>query len=229
MAYGISYRSILVVTILILSSCSDTGDEETPIQITAAAPKDTTKNIKENFGSQQNDSTALTLSAAEKTAMARDEQMLRQHRVIVRNNFPKPANWVNDFDNLFTEQQEDDLNSIISGFEKKSGMQIAVVTLDSFSVSKDDASGIGLKIFNAWGVGTKKKNDGLLITIINNYGYMRINTGTGTQQILNDQSADSIMRAAFFPSFAKGELYKGTLTGVNALISYLQPRAALIK
>jgi uncharacterized protein len=233
MAPGISLKLLSFAAVLFLCSCvgksedDTTGDTKT--DTTASITQQTRVNFKQHLEDKKPDSATLLLSKEQKAEFTKDPQKVAQYRAGIADHLPIPKNWVNDYDDLFTAKEEENLNGIISGFEKESGMQIAVITLDTFCIAKENIENAGLKIFNTWGLGTKEKNDGLLITIIKGYGYMRMNTGSGTQQILGDVTADSIMRAAFFPSLAKMEFYKGTVTGVNALIGYLRPNVSKIK
>ena len=228
----ISFKHVSFVAALFLFSCESGSADEKPEDKAAATAdtvvQDTRVNIKRQL-QDNTDSTTLLLSEAQKAELSKDPQKLQQYRADFAEHLPKPHNWVNDFDDLFTRKQESSLNELISGFEKESGMQMAVVTLDTFSMSRDHTSDAALNIYNAWGIGTKERNDGLLVTVVKGYGYMRINTGSGTQQILSDATADSIMRASFFPSFADSNFYKGTRTGLNALMSYMRPNVSKIK
>jgi uncharacterized protein len=237
MVPGISLRLLSFAAVLFLFSCGETNEDDTESQ-----PADTTTqkiadtavqairaNLKDHINDTGTKNITLLLSKEQRDEFSKDPQKVAEYRNGIADRLPRPHNWVNDYDDLFTQKQEDNMNRIIAGFEKESGMQIAVITLDTFCIAKEHVSDAGLQIFNTWGIGTKEKNDGLLIMMVKGYGYMRMNTGSGTQQIMSDQAADSIMRAAFFPSLKDGNFYKGTLTGLNAVISYLRPNTGKIK
>lgn len=70
---------------------------------------------------------------------------------------PKPHNWTNDYENLFSKEEETKLNQIISDFEKETTVEIAIVTIDTFKVSKEKLEDLSLHIAEL-GVLVKKKN-----------------------------------------------------------------------
>jgi uncharacterized membrane protein YgcG len=52
---------------------------------------------------------------------------------------------------------------------------------------------------------------------------MRIQNGSGISAKLSDEATQQIVNTDFLPYFEKGAYYKGTLTGLRALMQKLQP------
>ena len=134
---------------------------------------------------------------------------------------PKPKSYVNDYTYLFTPEQAESLNILLSDFEKKTTNQIAVVSFDTTMVSKQDFDALTLKLANAWGVGQKDKNNGILIGICAGYKKMRIQNGLGIEKILSDPATKQIVDSDFIPFFKQGEYFIGTLNGINTIIKKL--------
>ena len=137
------------------------------------------------------------------------------------DTLPKPKNYVSDYENIFAPQEEDSLNQIINLFEKQTTNQIAVVSFDTLMVTKNNFDALTLKLANAWGVGQKDKNNGILIGISAGYKKMRIQNGRGIEKILSDSVTRVIVDSSFIPLFKKDHYFNGTLVGINAIIKKL--------
>jgi uncharacterized protein len=139
----------------------------------------------------------------------------------LRDAVPPAAGYVTDWEKLFSTAQEAHLDSLLAAFETKTSIQVAVVTIDSSMSTEAGFDSVTLKIANAWGVGQKQKDNGLVIGISNGLHVMRIQTGNGLMQQLPDSETQKIVNEDFLPSFEEGHYYKGTLAGLQALIAKL--------
>lgn len=139
-----------------------------------------------------------------------------------RDSIPKAVGYVNDFENIFSKKQEKYLDSMIKAFEKKTTIQIAVVTIDTLMVSRNDFENYVLKIGNTWGVGQKNKNNGVTIGISKGYRFMRIEVGFGIEAMLTDIETKKIIDSDFIPSFKKGLYFEGVIKGLKAIMKKLQ-------
>jgi|ERR1035437_7132437 uncharacterized protein len=104
----------------------------------------------------------------------------------------------------------------------ETGIQLAIVTLDTFCISKDNFYDLSLHIANYWGVGTKDKNNGILISICKGYRLMKINNGYGIEKFISDEDTKTIIDNYFIPSFKNGNYYQGTLTGLTEYIKLIK-------
>jgi uncharacterized protein len=131
---------------------------------------------------------------------------------------PEYSGLVNDFENILTSSEEEELSAEIKRFAKQTGNQIAIVTVDSiapFTNMKDYATSLG----NKWGVGQKGKNNGLLIVLSSKLRQTRITTGLGTEKILTDQICQKIIDEKMIPQLGNGNYFKGLQEGLTALIT----------
>jgi len=138
------------------------------------------------------------------------------------DTIPRPVGYVNDFEGLFTDSQKVYLDSLIAGFDRQTTIQIAVVTIDSNLTRTTNFDNFTLKMMNAWGVGQKGKNNGILIGISGAYHKIRIQNGYGIEKILSNIETKNIIDTEFIPYFRKSEYFKGTLNGLRALMERLQ-------
>ena len=133
--------------------------------------------------------------------------------------FPaRPLGWTSDFENIFTSEQINELDSTISSFEKETKNEIAIVTIDSSSTNKEEFDNLILTISNYWGVGKKGLNNGITIGISIGLRKIRICNGYGIEAKLTDAETKKIMDDIILPEFKKGNYFAGTKNGVLALM-----------
>ncbi|HEX8574712.1 MAG TPA: TPM domain-containing protein [Flavobacterium sp.] len=140
------------------------------------------------------------------------------------NNLPKPLNWVNDYEGLYTEEQEAGLNKTINKFEAETTIEIAIVTIDTLKVSKNKFEDLSLHIATTWGVGKKNKDNGILIAISKGYRVMRIQNGNGIEKIITDEETKQIIDNYFILAFKMGNYFEGTLNGLQELIRLIKTK-----
>lgn len=153
---------------------------------------------------------------------------LHQQLTTYRQNFwdslPKPIGSINDFEGLYEDTEELVLDSIISIFKKETGIEIAVVTLDTIYSTVENFDELTLRIARQWGVGEKDKNNGILIGISRGYRKMRIQNARGIVKLISDTETKVIVDHYFIPYFKNGQFYDGTLTGLTELMKLLKTK-----
>lgn len=142
-------------------------------------------------------------------------------------SLPKPIGFVNDFENIFTDKQEQVLDSLVKNFEKETTIQVAIVTLDSSYTNKSEFDNYTFKLANNWGVGQKDKDNGILIGISSSLRKMRIQNGYGIKKILSDQETKLLIDSLFIPDFKQNNYYDGTKMGIIGLINKLSHKNKL--
>jgi uncharacterized protein len=152
------------------------------------------------------------------------EKSLALFREVFWNNLPKPINWTNDYENLYSEVEKINLNSIISKFEKETTIEIGIVTINTTKISEEKFEDLSLHIAQTWGVGKKDKDNGILIAISKGYRKIRIQNGNGIEKIVTNDETKEIIDEYFIPDFKKGNYYDGTIKGINQLISLLKSK-----
>ena len=148
-------------------------------------------------------------------------QIYRQH---FWDSLPKPKGVVNDYEELYSLDEKHTLDSIIKRFKRDTGIEIAIVTIDTNCVSMDNFENLTLHIGNTWGVGQKGKDNGILIAISKGYHRMRIENGYGIEKLISDKETHDIIYAEFIPYFKNGKYYDGTRNGLLKLIELLNKK-----
>lgn len=134
-----------------------------------------------------------------------------------------PHRLVNDFANIFTDQEKNTLESTLRNYNDTTSTQIYVVTitdLGGYAIS-DYAFKLGEK----WKVGQKNKNNGALILIKpkteNSRGDVFIAVGYGLEAKLNDARIGRLIDSKMLPYFKQDDYYTGVREAVYSMIDYL--------
>lgn len=134
------------------------------------------------------------------------------------NEIPSPLGWVSDFEGDFTLSEIQSLEGIIKDFEKRTSIEIAVITIPKGAVSKGDFEKLSLKIARAWKVGKKKKNNGILIAVSKGHRMIRIQNGSGVQDELSDSETKRIIDDVIIPRFKQDQYYLGVFEGILEIV-----------
>ncbi|MDE1970178.1 MAG: TPM domain-containing protein [Patescibacteria group bacterium] len=103
----------------------------------------------------------------------------------------KPTGYVNDFANVLSLQTKGKLESDLLNYKKTTTNEVVVVTVDS--LDGQDIADFANHLARKWGIGTKEKNNGVLILVVKDTGKRRIEVGRGLEGVLPDATAKSIL------------------------------------
>ena len=123
---------------------------------------------------------------------------------------PEPARLVNDLADLFTAEQEEELEKMLVAFDDSTSNQIAVVTvhdLEGYS-SSEYATRIGLE----WGVGSAKFDNGVVVLVKpknTSSGQVFIAVGYGLEGAIPDAYAKRIINDRMIPHFMGNDYFSG--------------------
>ena len=165
-----------------------------------------------------------SLTASCKDNKVKSAQNHPAFQKVLNDSLPKPVGYVNDFEHVFIYRERVTLDSLLSDFDKRTTIQIAVITFDTSMTTADSLDAFTLRIAKAWGVGQKDKNNGVVIGISKAYRKMSIQNGYGIEKVLTNAETKEIIDTAFIPSFRDANYFDGTLNGIKALISILEKR-----
>ncbi len=127
-----------------------------------------------------------------------------------------PVGRVNDFANVLTTEQVQELELAVRNFEQATGNQLAVVTVQN--LGGDTIENYANELFREWGIGDKEKNNGLLFLIALEDRKMRIEVGYGLEGSVTDIATKHIQDDLVRPAFQAGNYWLGIAGGTNELI-----------
>ena len=107
------------------------------------------------------------------------------------------------------------LQSLGRQLDQKTTAQLAVVTVNSLhGAPLEDYS---LQILRQWGIGSKEKNNGVLMLISTGDRKSRVEVGYGLEGALTDSLTGQIQDQYMLPYFRKGNYEEGIVRGYEAL------------
>ena len=135
-------------------------------------------------------------------------------------SYPEPSELsVNDFAGIIGEEAEARLTSRLDTLREQSGVELVVLTLSRQEMFAPD---ISLKkfasgIFDEWGIGDKKRDDGILVLVLRGDQAIRIALGKGYGNKA-DKASDKAVERSFLPEFREDRYEQGIERGVDDLI-----------
>src|SRR5262245_27857624 len=138
-----------------------------------------------------------------------------------RSSYPSYVGHVNDFANVIDPQTKQQLETILSNFEKITGTQIAAVIVQSMDGRpvEDYAN----ELYRTWGIGAKSgenKDKGALLIVALQDRKTRLEVGYGLEGDLPDGLAGEIIRR-MRPELQQGRDSEAMTTGVRTLLDTL--------
>jgi uncharacterized protein len=130
--------------------------------------------------------------------------------------FPKPAGFVNDFANVIQPAAAQRLEALLRALEKKTGVEVAVVTVSS--LDERPIEDYAVDLYKEWGIGKKGVDEGALILVAPNEKRVRIEVGYGLEGTLNDAEAGRIIRDGMVPFFKKSDFTRGIIAGAQSVV-----------
>lgn len=126
---------------------------------------------------------------------------------------------VSDPDNLIGAKATRKINRLLISLERDTGAQVAVIAVES--IGDADVFSFAQALFDRWGIGDKKRDDGLLVLLVRDQRTIRMHTGYGLEGSLPDVVCKRIEHDYMVPAFKEGGYGDGLLAGLNAVVSIL--------
>ena len=128
----------------------------------------------------------------------------------------RPQTMVNDYAGVLSPAQASALEQKLRAYQDSTSTQIAIV-IDA-SLEGEDAFEYSFRLAQAWGIGQKDKDNGVLIYVAQAERKIRIVTNAGVQGFLTDALSKRIIENTITPAFKKGDFYAGLDGAVNDII-----------
>lgn len=125
--------------------------------------------------------------------------------------------YVNDFANILSEDVKNYIFSSSKTLDEKTTAQVVVTTVQS--LEGQDLESFSLDLFRSFGIGSKDKNNGLLILIAPEERVMRIEVGDGLEGAINDAKAGRFRDLYATPYFKENNWDEGIRQLYSAILS----------
>lgn len=123
---------------------------------------------------------------------------------------------VTDLTGTLDAGQRSVLEQKLAAFEARKGAQVVVLLLPS--TQPESIEQFGIRLFDAWKVGRKGVDDGVMLIVAKNDRRLRIEVGYGLEGALNDATAKRIISETITPHFKAGDFSGGIEAGVDAIL-----------
>jgi uncharacterized protein len=114
--------------------------------------------------------------------------------------------------------------ALAKAHEDKTTDQIAVLTIPT--LGGESVEEFATRVFEAWKLGQKGKDNGVLVVVAPQDRKMRIEVGYGLEGTLPDVTASRIIRNVMTPAFKGGDFDRGIVDGVAAIVAQLEGQPA---
>jgi uncharacterized protein len=125
---------------------------------------------------------------------------------------PKLKGRINDCANVLVSGDESNLENLLRQTELSTGAQIVLLTIPS--LENENLESYALKVAEAWQIGQKESDTGLLFLIALQEKKIRMEVGYGLEPIITDAKSGYIIRKYMIPEFQKGNFYQGIANGL---------------
>jgi uncharacterized protein len=130
---------------------------------------------------------------------------------------PAPPRYFNDFANVIRPATADRLNRSLEQCEKDTSSQIVVAVFPNMQSDSSIEDYVN-RMFRAWKIGQKQKNNGVLLAVFVQDRKMRIEVGYGLEGAIPDALGKRIVANEITPRFRTQDFDGGLSAGVNALM-----------
>jgi uncharacterized protein len=133
---------------------------------------------------------------------------------------PNLSQRVTDLTGTLTAEQIAALETKLADFETKKGSQIAVLLLPT--TQPEDIAAYSIRVADAWKIGRKNVDDGLIMIIAKDDHRSRLEVGRGLEGVIPDAIAKRVLAETMKPHFKNEDYAGGIDAGVTQLIGLIQ-------
>ncbi len=127
----------------------------------------------------------------------------------------KPQGLVSDYAGVFSSREKSELTAQLNGLRQTTGIEVAVVALDSLRGGQ--LEDFATRLYEKWGIGQKGRDNGVLLLAVIQDRKMRIEVGYGLEGVLTDAEAGRIRDADIIPYFKQNKYAMGLTRGALAI------------
>lgn len=127
---------------------------------------------------------------------------------------------VTDLTNTLPAAERQALEQQLAAFEQRKGVQIAVLLVPT--TAPETIEQYSIRVVDAWQLGRRGVDDGILLLIATNDRALRIEVGYGLEGVVPDAIAKRIVDDVIVPYFRAGDFVGGIRAGVDRLMRVIE-------
>ncbi len=132
---------------------------------------------------------------------------------------PPNDGFVTDLASILTSEQQSLLETELQEYREKTSNEIAIVIFSD--LSDEPIENVGLAIGREWGIGSKGKNNGILILVDYAGRNVRFDVGYGLEGAVPDIVAKGIIDTDIVPNFRDAKYFDGLLQAVLSIQKHI--------
>ena len=129
---------------------------------------------------------------------------------------PKLERYVTDQSNILSSNEVEELERKLISFEEQTSNQVVVLVIPT--LGEESLEDFSLRVTEKNFIGQKKKDNGILLLVVNNDKKIRIEVAYGLEGSLPDATTSDIILNIITPSFREGNYFAGISNGVDAIM-----------
>ena len=123
---------------------------------------------------------------------------------------------IHDEAHVLRQETIDLLENDLKKYEDSTSNQIAILLIPS--LQEETLEAYSMKVAEKWKLGTKAKDNGVLLLIAIDDHKMRIEVGLGLEGVLTDALCNRIIRNEMAPDFRRNDYDAGVIAAVHSII-----------
>ncbi|MCD6578452.1 TPM domain-containing protein [bacterium] len=144
-------------------------------------------------------------------------------------NYPNHTDdYINDFAKVLNQTDYDAVHKMLSDLEYSTGIELVVVTINSiydYDTNDLNIESFAKNLFNHWGVGHKKENNGVMLLVAIENRKMRIQLGGGYPKMY-DKIMQGVIDNNIIPYFKNNEYSRGISEGCRGIIEKITKKVS---
>jgi len=128
---------------------------------------------------------------------------------------PKLTGPVVDVAGVLNRSDQAKISASLLQFQRSYGPQLQVLVVPK--LEDETIESYSIKVVDAWKLGAKDKDNGVLLLVATEDRQVRIEVGRGLEGDLPDALAGRIIRAGIIPFFQQDQISAGVLIGLNLI------------
>jgi len=139
--------------------------------------------------------------------------------------YPSYSGFINDFAGVLGSSWKSKLEEIAARVEKETSCEIAVAIVNSLEGITIEEYAV--ELFEKWGIGKKKEDNGILLLVAAEDRELRIEVGYGLEGTITDLEAANIIDDIIVPRFKEEDYNSGIYDGVVAISNEIYKESGL--
>lgn len=124
---------------------------------------------------------------------------------------------VTDLTGTLAAPDRERLEAMLARYEDETTHQLAILLVPT--LSGEAIEDFSLRVANAWGLGRKDVDNGILVTLSMGDRQARIELGYGMNRYISNEAAKAIIDQYMTPAFGRGDYVGGLEAGLNPLMN----------